>query len=424
MLKSDLFIKYQQKMFVNVRSFMFQLCGLSTLVFLFLVGHLAWSQPLPQALPEEVGINVQKLKEAAYKVDKLIEMEEIAGAVLMVAKNGRIVQHKALGYSDLETERPMLKDDLFRIYSMTKPVTSVAIMILVERGKIQLDDPVSNYIPEMKGLLLYGQKKGSSSPKSMTIRDLLRHTSGLTYGFFSNTAVDRKYMRDHPLFSMDNDQFIQKLSRLPLLHQPGTTYHYSVSTDVLGAVVERVSGMKLGAFFKKEIFKPLQMGDTHFVIDNEKVDRFTTSYNQNLKVEDAYNASEFANPNRMESGGGGLISTANDYMRFSLMLLNKGILYGNRILQPKTVDMMTRNQLPKGVYADGYSGFGLGFRVQIADWGSNGHLDEYGWSGAASTHFWISPRDQLVVIVLSQRQPFSNKLQEMLKPVYYDALRR
>ena len=382
------------------------------------------AQQLPQALPEEVGVQGQKLKEAAFKVNQLIDQEKIAGAVLMVAKNGRIVQHKPLGYSDVETERPMQKDDLFRIYSMTKPITSVAIMILHDRGKIRLDAPISTYLPTMKGLKLHGQKKGSLSPKEMTIRDLLRHTSGLTYGFFSNTAVDRKYMRNHPLFSTDNEQFIDKLSVLPLLHRPGKTFHYSVSTDVLGAVVEQVSGQTLGEFFKKEIFDPLQMNDTHFSISESKVDRFTTSYNHSMKVKDAYDASEFANPNRMQSGGGGLISTASDYMRFCLMLLNKGTLYGSRILKSRTVEMMTKNQLPKGVYTDGYGGFGLGFRIQIQDWGGQGHLDEYGWSGAASTHFWISPRDQLVVIVLSQREPFTNQLQDLLKPVYYEALLR
>ena len=209
------------------------------------------------------------------------------------------------------------------------------------------------------------------------------------------------------------------------MHQPGTKWHYSVSTDVLGYLVERVSGKKLDAFFRERIFKPLDMKDTAFFVPKKKVDRFSTCYSPRsggLKVQDTFSSSHYLESPGFLSGGGGLVSTVRDYMRFCQMLINKGKLFDTRILEAETIGLMTKNQLPKGVTQGNKNGFGLGFSVQLKDWGSRGHVGEYAWGGAASTHFWISPKDDLVVVALSQLMPFSSQLQKAVKPLVYEAI--
>ena len=211
----------------------------------------------------------------------------------------------------------------------------------------------------------------------------------------------------------------KKLSAYPLLFQPGTKWHYSISTDVLGDLVERVSGMSLSAFFEQKIIGPLGMNDTSFSVPIEKIDRFSSSYGSKNKIHESYSKSHFLSENRIQSGGGGLVSTASDYMKFCRMLLGKGKLGEVRILSEQSVLEMTKNQLPKSVRAYDVFGFGLGFLIQLHNWGNHGHVGEYGWDGAASTHFWISPRDELIVILLSQRQPYSDQLKNAIKPIVY-----
>ncbi len=353
-------------------------------------------------------------------VEEILAQKKVAGVQVLVQHKGETVYNQAFGYRDIESKSSLQTDSLYRFYSMTKPITSVAVMMLVEEGKIDLQAPVSKYLPELKGLMIHKAKRKGT--QTVTVHQLLTHTSGMTYGFFGNTPVDKMYRRVQPLYSSSNSEMMTKLAPLPLLHEPGTQWHYSIATDVLGALVERVSGQSLGAFFQERIFTPLEMVDTTFQLRPDQVDRFTTSYTKRLKVVDSYNQSTFALPNRMESGGGGLLSTGEDYLHFCQMLLNLGEWSGKRLLKAETVVQMTQNQLPEGVLAYGWFGFGDGFQVQLQDWGSKGHVGEYGWGGAASTHFWISPTDDLIVIALSQEQPFNNQLKKDLKPVVYDIL--
>jgi CubicO group peptidase (beta-lactamase class C family) len=244
----------------------------------------------------------------------------------------------------------------------------------------------------------------------------------MTYGFFGLGPVERLYMRDHPLFSSSQEEMLEKLSTLPLVEQPGTKWRYSVSTDVLGALVERVSGQSLGEFFQEHIFLPLSMEDTGFVVPDEKLDRFASVYGLNLTLLDAARSSAYRQSDRLQSGGGGLVSTASDYHRFCQMLLDGGVFDGRRLLKEETVEEMMRNQLPEGVRAYRLFGFGLGLQVQMTDWGVLAHRDQVGWNGVASTHFWISPRDDLIFIALSQRQPYSTQLKDVLTPLVYGAL--
>ena len=370
----------------------------------------------------ESGASVE-LETVSSEVQQMIQSRQISGAVVLVEHKGAVVHHTAHGLRDIESEAPMKTDTIFRIYSMTKPVTSVAALMLVEEGRLNLDDSIDEHLPEFSSLHVrgfFGRRAPLKQP--VTVRDLLRHTSGMTYGFFGVGPVDLMYMKSHPLFSKNSEEMVAKMGRLPLVHQPGSKWRYSMSTDVLGVLVERVSGQSLGDFFDERLFEPLGMIDTAFSIPDEKIDRFTSTYGINLTLQEDFKASDFRNQNRFQSGGGGLVSTAADYLRFAKMLRNGGELDGRRYLSAETVEMMTTNQLPKGVRAQGLFGFGLGVRVQLETWGDKAHKGQYGWDGVESTHFWISPSDELVVIALSQRKPFSLELRHRLTPVVYRAL--
>jgi CubicO group peptidase (beta-lactamase class C family) len=341
---------------------------------------------------------------------------------------------------DIEAGKPMKRDTIFRFYSMTKPITTVAAMMLYEQGKINLDDPVSKYIPEFKELKVVADPDAEdieevAANRKMTVRDLMRHTSGLTYGIFGNTAVDKLYRKSVQLGGNRTtlENMTKNLAKIPLLYQPGTKWHYSVSTDVLGRVVEVASGQSLDKFFAERIFEPLGMEDTAFSVPKEKIHRFATNYGPNpqgsLRPIDKPETTRYAKMPTFLSGGGGLVSTASDYMRFCLMLLNKGEFGSKRLLKTETVEMMTKNQLPEIAYPIGSGdragvGFGLGFSVRVES--SNGEassrIGEYGWGGMASTHFWISPNDGITVVALTQHIPFSNRAERALKPIIYEAI--
>lgn len=391
---------------------------------LFSCMSFAWELPITS--PENVGMSSEKLARAKSSVQALIDNEKMAGASIIVARKGKIVLSETFGMMDQKANKPMQPDTIFRIYSMSKPITSVAAMMLYEQGKLKLDDPISKYIPEFNGLKVYSESgKHDGQERQMSVRDLLRHTSGLTYGFFGNTAVDKMYIANGVLNRKSSLQaMINKLSGIPLLYQPGTKWHYSVSTDVLGYLVQKVSGQPLDEFFRQNIFKPLDMKDTDFYVPNEKVNRFAACYgprqNGGLKIVDEPTQSRYLTQANLFSGGGGLVSTARDYMRFSQMLLNKGQLDGRRILRSETVEMMTSNQLPVSVKRGEGEGFGLGFSVRLRD--GRFPQGEYGWGGAASTHFWISPKDELIVIALSQYMPFSSQLQNAVQSIIYDSI--
>ncbi len=395
---------------------------------------------LPTAAPEQVGLSAEKLQQAQAAMQKLVDEKQIAGGVFAVARRGKVVQFETCGMMDIETEMPMKRDTIFRIYSMSKPITSVAAMMLYEQGKIKLDEPVSNYLPEFKGLKVAADPDAEEitevpARREMTVRDLMRHTSGLTYGFFSDTAVDMLYRKNLKLSGRGDtlEGLVKSLSSIPLLYQPGTKWHYSFSTDVLGRVIEVASGQSLDKFFAERIFEPLGMADTAFYVPAEKIDRFATNYGPNpqggLQPIDVPKTSRYTEMTTFFSGGGGLVSTTGDYMRFCLMLLNKGQLDGRRLLRAETVEMMTKDQLPGQAFPIGTGGragvgFGLGFsvRVERSDAAPASRIGEYGWGGMASTHFWISPREELAVVVMTQYTPYSNRAERTLKPIIYEAI--
>ncbi|MBV1882689.1 MAG: beta-lactamase family protein [Pseudomonadales bacterium] len=381
--------------------------------------------------PEEVGINGERLKRISRHLKtRYIEPGKIAGCTTLVARKGKVCYLESLGDADRERQTPMDTDTIFRIYSMTKPITSVAVMMLYEQGLLALKDPVHRFLPEFKKLRVYqtgAYPAFMSTPtnRPMTIKDLLTHTSGLTYDFIRSTNVDYAYRKMKIGTWAEGDTtetLIEKLAQVPLEFNPGEKWNYSLSVDVLGRIVEVISGMSLRDYFKEFILDPLGMNDTDFEISSDKTSRFAACYERTMKKElrlqDDPLDSAFAN-RTFYSGGGGLVSTISDYYQFCSMLLNGGALNGVRILGPRTVEYMTQNHLPGNVdlaeFATGQFsetsyegiGFGLGFATKInaAKNASLGSEGEFYWGGAASTIFWIDPKDELIVIFLTQLMP-------------------
>lgn len=400
-----------------------QISVLSVLVTLML-SCLGTAGQIVVCAPQDVEMSPDKLARVSGAVQALVDKEKIAGASVLVARRGKVAFFETFGMMNKAEGKRVDEDTMFRFYSMTKPVTSVAMMMLVEQGKVKLDDPVSKYIVAFGDLKV--SELGALVPvtRAMTVRDLLRHTSGLTYGFFGDTEIDKLYGKAGVLDRRTSlSAMAKKLGGIPLLYQPGTRWHYSVSTDVLGHLVEVVSGESLDVFFQTRIFGPLGMTDTGFYVPSTKVDDFAACYGPEqgggLRVSDDPYTSQFLKKPGLLSGGGGLVSTMGDYLRFCTMLLNKGELDGKRLLRTGTVEMMTKNQLPKTTSWNG-EGFGLGFSVRMTE--GRDDTGEYGWGGAASTHFWINPRQQLVVIALSQLMPYSGQLEETVKPLVYESI--
>lgn len=374
--------------------------------------------------PEELGLSTTRLNRINRVMQRYVDEQKLAGIVTLVARHGAIAHFEAFGLRDLEANQPMQLDSIFRIYSMTKPIVSVAVMMLYEAGGFHLNDPVSKFIPAFKDLKVLvkpdyeGLKLAEPEPE-MTIRNLLTHTAGLTYGFFEDSPVEAMY-REAELLNRDItlEDMIQKLAAIPLIYQPGRAWRYSVATDVLGYLVEVFSGQSLDRFLAENIFHPLGMTDTAFYVPEEKLPRFATNYGPaesgGLEVIDPPATSPYAKPPCRFSGGGGLVSTATDYLRFCQMLLNQGELNGTRLLGRKTIALMTANHLPDDLmpiqigpnFLHGY-GFGLGFRVllDVAQAGILGSVGEYGWGGAANTYFWIDPQEDLIGILMTQFMP-------------------
>jgi CubicO group peptidase (beta-lactamase class C family) len=398
---------------------------------------------LPQASPESQGVSPAKLAAAEKAVQELIDKKEYAGAITLVARNGKIVEWKTYGMRDLANNKPMEKDTIVRIYSMSKPITTAAAMTLYEEGKFQLDDPVSKFIPELKGLRVYVGPGDKTEParREITIRDLMRHTSGFTYGLFGVSDVDKMYLTKGVFNPRTNlQQFVSRVAALPLKYQPGTKFNYSVSTDVLGRVIEVVSGQTLDAYFAEKIFKPLDMVDTGFYVPAEKAARLAVNYGPDrthaepLKVVDDPAKSPYLKSPAFLSGGGGLVSTARDYARFCQMMLNGGELDGTRILKAETVAEMTKNQLPAEALPmtmpsptampDKSLAFGLGFGVRTSASASDPSVvaGEYFWGGYASTGFVICPKNQTVVIALAQFLPLKPQLTQTFKKGVEEAI--
>jgi len=332
----------------------------------------------------------------------------------MVAKDGKVVEFDVAGKRDVESGAPLQKDSIFRIYSMSKPITGVAMMLLFEEGKWQLNDPVSKHIPEFANLKVakVNPQNGSVTQVApdhpMTMRELMSHSGGLTYGVFGSTAVDKMYTdvnvldRDATLQAM-----IDKLGKIPLLHQPGERWHYSVSVDVQGYLVEKLSGQPFPEFLKQRIFEPLGMKDTAFYVPADKMNRFVSfyTYDKDRKFVAHPGVPDFSKPPGAPSGGGGMVSTAMDYMRFCQMLLNGGELDGHRLLSPLSVQLMRSNVLPASARTMGPgTGFGLDFAVvedPVAAGGYGGEGTFY-WGGYAGTWFWIDPVYNMIVVGMIQ----------------------
>jgi CubicO group peptidase (beta-lactamase class C family) len=372
---------------------------------------------LPTAdYPEEIGLSSERLERIRKTLRHDVERRLIPGAVMLIARGGRIGFAEAVGYRDREAEAPMALDAIFRVASMTKPLTSVAAMMLAERGELQISAPVAEYLPEFRERTVGIERVRAR--RTMTVQDLLRHTSGLTYAGFGDTAVQMIW-RDADLMNdtQTNADLVGKLAQLPLLFEPGTAWEYSMSTDVLGRVVEVVSGQDLAEFVAAHISGPLGMTDTAFEAAGEKAARVAEPQTDASGVRPPMRS--VARPHRWASGGGGLVSTAADYLRFSQMLLNGGELDGVRLLAPKTIRHMASNHLPPNCgYGDtarerfgalapvpemGY-GFGLGFCVRTQPGMSPvpGSVGEFFWGGVTGTYFWIDPAEDLVAIFLSQ----------------------
>jgi len=376
---------------------------------------------------EKVGLSSTRLQRISRVMQDYVDQHKLAGVLTTLARRGEVVHFECFGMMDIEADKPMQSDTIFRLYSMTKPITSVAVMMLYEQGSFQLYDNVSQCIPEFKGVQVF--RKATSSglelvepEREMTIQDLLRHTSGLTYDFLDQTAVGDLYRQAGFEQASNLRELVQKLATLPLAAHPGTRWQYSMSTDVLGYLVEVLSGTSFDRFLEEQIFKPLGMIDTAFWVPPEKLDRFAAMYGpaeegSGLTLIEAPGTSDYTKPPNWPRGGGGLVGTASDYMRFAQMMLNGGELDGTRLLSRKSVELMTTNHLPQHllpfvltpdwkVYTEGY-GFGLGFDVlmDVAQSHGAGSVGAFGWGGAASTDFWVDPKEELIGLIMPQFQP-------------------
>jgi CubicO group peptidase (beta-lactamase class C family) len=383
-------------------------------LLLVLLTCAAGAADLPTAKPESVGMSTQRLGKLKSEMQALVDRNQLPGVVTMVAKDGKVVEFDVAGKRDVESGAPLQKDSIFRIYSMSKPITGVAMMMLFEEGKWQLNDPVSKHIPEFANLKVAkvnpqtGAVTQVAPDHPMTMRELMSHSGGLTYGVFGSTPVDKMYTdvnvldRDATLQAM-----IDKLGKIPLLHQPGERWHYSVSADVQGYLVEKLSGQPFPEFLKQRIFDPLGMKDTGFYVPAEKLNRFVSfyTYDKDRKFIAHPGVPDFSKPPGAPSGGGGMVSTAMDYMRFCQMLLNGGELDGHRLLSPLSVQLMRSNVLPASArtMAPG-TGFGLDFAVvedPVAAGGYGGEGTFY-WGGYAGTWFWIDPVYKMIVVGMIQ----------------------
>jgi len=387
----------------------------SFLLLVLLTGTVV-AADLPTAKPESVGMSSQRLGNLKSEMQALVDRNQLPGVVTMVAKDGKIVEFDVAGKRDVESGAPLQKDSIFRIYSMSKPITGVAMMMLFEQGKWQLNDPVSKHIPEFANLKVakVNPQNGSVTQMApdhpMTMRELMSHSGGLTYGVFGSTPVDKMYTDANVL---DRDATLQamvdKLAKIPLLLQPGEKWQYSVSVDVQGYLVEKLSGQPFPEFLKQRIFDPLGMKDTAFYVPPEKMNRFVSfyTYDKDRKFVPHPGVPDFSKPPGAPSGGGGLVSTAMDYMRFCQMLLNGGELDGKRLLSPLSVQLMRSNVLPANARTMGPgTGFGLDFAVVEDPVAAGGYYGEgtYYWGGYAGTWFWIDPVYKLIVVGMIQHR--------------------
>jgi CubicO group peptidase (beta-lactamase class C family) len=387
---------------------------------------------------------------ALQKLDNLVTRDTAAGrlpgAVMLVYRDDKLVHEKVIGQRDPQAGAPMAADSIFRIYSMSKPIVSVGLMMLVEDGKVQLSDPISRHLPEFKDMKVGVEKKDAAgnsvleltpSPRMPTVQDLLRHTSGLTYGVFGRSLVKSEYLKANiHKNEFNNNELSKVLAGLPLANVPGSTWEYSRSTDLAGSLIERVSGQTLGVYLQQRILGPLGMKDSGFSVPADKLNRLAQPFKLDPDTKQPISLIDVTRPPVFESGGGGMVSTAADYLRFCRMLLNGGELDGVRILSPKTVAAMTSDHLGPDIirasrvpgantgYLPGPGfGFGLGFAVRLApgESASLGSVGEINWGGLGGTYFWIDPREKLIAIWMMQAPGPREHYRGVFKSMVYGA---
>ncbi len=388
--------------------------------------------------PEEVGFSASRLKRIDSVMQRYVDQRILAGIVTLVARRGHVVHFEKFGFQDIKTSKPMELDTIFRIYSMTKPITSVALMMLFEQGLVRLADPVTKFIPEFKKVKVWvNEGEFADLVREITVHDLLMHTAGLSYGDYDETLtpVDKLYdQADVFNTDMTLHEMMRRIADLPLVHQPGEVWRYSVATDVVGRLIEVISDISLADFLDEKILRPLGMEDTAFSVPAEKMGRFATLYGMTekgaLEVLDTVVGGDYVNV-RLHSGGHGLVSTAADYLRFAQLVLNGGELDGVRLLGRKTMELMTTNHIPPTLLplemVDPWPGFGfgLGFRVllDVPQAGVMGSVGSHGWAGWASTYFWVDPQEQLIGILMLQYIPSGTyPISEDFRTAVYQAL--
>jgi CubicO group peptidase (beta-lactamase class C family) len=390
-------------------------------------------------LPVSIGFSTEGLVHVRDYMRNEVASGKIPGAVLLIQRHGQPILLGNFGVLDVDSKRPMTSDAIFRLYSMSKPVTSVAAMMLVDDGKLSLDDPLSKYIPAFASVRVATEGRDADGKvateplaRPITIRDLLRHTSGITYGFYGDSPV-RKLYASSGLFDgdFDNALLAERLAKLPLAEQPGTLWDYGHSTDVLGRVIEVISGKSLYEFEKERLLDPLHMADTAFKVDDAKRARIAEPLPGDGTLSSIRGLGDPVKRRRWESGGGGMLGTIADYARFAQMLLNRGSLDGRQYLKPATVALMTSDHVPPETkiardyfyFPSGDSGFGLGFAVRVVE---NPPLPtgEYRWDGAGGTFFFIDPKDDMFVICMMQSQSQRQRIQNELKTLIYQALEK
>lgn len=387
------------------------------------------AQGLPTAKPEEVGLSSQRLARTTEIVKGQIAKGRYPGAVALVARRGKVVYFEALGQRDPQSGAPMTKDAIFRLYSMTKPFTSAAMMMLVEDGKVLLNDPVSRYLPALTNLQVSVPRVDAQTGKvtytlvpaerEMTIQDLLRHTSGLVYEDTSHAEVRAAYLKEGVAWKdVTPAEQIERLAKVPLAHQPGGAWEYSYSTDVTGRVIEAITGTTLGQFLQERIFAPLSMTDTGFLVPAAKAGRLAQPFAKDPVTGEAVTLLDVTVPQKNDAGGAGAAGTVADYARFCQMLLDGGHLGSTRLLGRATVAQMTADHLgdipvASPILARGY-GFGLGFAVRKETglhW-VTGSAGEYRWSGAAGTAFWVDPKERMILVWMTQGQPGQRRAED------------
>jgi CubicO group peptidase (beta-lactamase class C family) len=375
------------------------------------------------AKPDTVGFSAERLQRLEAGMQAYIDQKQLAGMVTVLARHGKVVHEKTYGVMDLQSKAPMKNDSIVRIYSMTKPITGVAMMMLYEEGKWRINDPISRYIPEFKDLKVFAGVGADGKPileapkHAPTMGELMSHTAGFTYGLFGGTPVDKMYQADNPLGAPTLQEFINKMAKLPLVYQPGEGWVYSVSVDIQGYIVEKLTGKTLGQFMRERIFDPLGMKDTGFSVPADKVKRVATIYNGGANgIVPLPQDPNISKEPGLPQGGGGLYSTAPDYLRFLQMLANEGELDGKRLIAPSSVRLMRSNRVSDAVKASGKFGIGnyrqqpgLGFGLDFAiledplRLGSTAGEGSYLWDGIAGTWFWVDPTNDVVFVGIIQR---------------------